>query len=570
MVQSATKQEIDRGLRRPSGASIMTTTSESEREHVLLRPTAAMVLLLALSFVYNGYFLTAGFFADEYFFLNMMRQDPLPYSRWLGMWSGDDMSWFGCIWWFEPETIGEFFRPLPSLIFEASIRLFGESAFPLHLFAIALHGLIAGNLFLIVRRLTSRPFVAMVAAVLFLSCEDHALTVGWISTFTDIVCVWFVTLALLIYLRWLESRRPVALIGSMLLLVLALLSKESAVLAPVAMVLMALLCPKGRDAETPGLDRADWAKRFKALLRDWASWAPAIMLMAAYLAFYKLHGFGGMNNAMYIDPFHYPGRYLAHLVLHLPVMWLATASSVPPSLVWMMPDALPFLAVAGLATFILIIAGLWSHRRQGLVVWSLVFYLLALLPQMSSDASERGLYLPAVGSSVFLAHLLTAIGFVARRLGERSLRPLLSRIMGWAVLLGVLAPGVVMAFAMPFVFVPDMSRMSQNAATIPPHIADRAPEHVIVLNTPGAFYYFVTPEMVTYDLGSSGQSARVVFHQRGSVGGADRRTKLCRPRRPTRLADEPLHRDGAAAGDTAKRTSLPIRAIHSHLAGDDL
>jgi len=480
----------------------MTTQTEPGREHLLLRPVPAMLLLVALAFVYNGYFLTTGFWADEYFFLNMHREDPLPYSRWLGMWSGDDYSSFGSIWWYEREAIGEFFRPLPSLIFEASMRWFGESAFPLHLFSITVHGLIAGNLYLLIRRLTARPFVALLAAIVFLSCEDHALTVGWISTFTDIVCVWFVTLSLVVYLRWLDSRRPAALVGSLLLLVPAFLSKESAVLAPLAMALMALYCPEGRDDEVPGFEWAGWKERVRRFLRNWISWVPAVALMAAYLVFYKLHGFGGMNNAMYIDPFGNPGRYLGHLVLHLPVMWLATGSPVPPSLVWMVPESLPVLAAAGVLTLGLLLAGLWSQRRRGLLVWSVVFYLLALLPQMSSDASERGLYLPAIASSIFLAHLLLAIGPIARRLGDTvKPPPRLARIVGWAVALGVLLPGAVMATAMPFVLVPDMSKLERHLATVPPLVQERDPEHVVLLNAPGAFYYFVAPEVVTYQLG---------------------------------------------------------------------
>ena len=93
-----------------------------------------------------------------------------------------------------------------------------------------------------------------------------------------------------------------------------------------------------------------------------------------------------LNNAMYIDPFNAPARYLSHLVSHLPVMWLATFSPVPPSLVWMAPKAIPILAIFGTAVFALIVAGLWSSRNRGFILWALAFYLLALLPQMSSDA----------------------------------------------------------------------------------------------------------------------------------------------------------------------------------------
>ena len=108
------------------------------------RTGLAIALLLLLSFVFNGLYLTAGFQADEFFFLNTLREDPAPFSRWLGLWAFEDMPDLSQIWWFEGEyDMGGFWRPLPSLLFEGSIRLFGESALPLHLLSVAAHGLVA-------------------------------------------------------------------------------------------------------------------------------------------------------------------------------------------------------------------------------------------------------------------------------------------------------------------------------------------------------------------------------------------------------------------------------------------
>jgi hypothetical protein len=109
----------------------------------------------------------------------MLREEPLPFSRWLGFWSTADYPALTSIWWFEGQGVTPFWRPLPSLLIEGSVRLFGERAFPLHLLSLVVHSLVGATLFLLVRRLTGRPLVALLAGLFFLSCEDHTMGAGW-------------------------------------------------------------------------------------------------------------------------------------------------------------------------------------------------------------------------------------------------------------------------------------------------------------------------------------------------------------------------------------------------------
>ena len=470
--------------------------------HPLLRTGPALALLVLVSFVYNWYYLTGGFQADDYIFLNMLRRHPLPYSRWLGLWSFCDVPTLESIWWFEGQGVSAFWRPLPSIIFEGSVRVFGEQAFPLHLLSVMVHGLVGGTLFLLVRRVTGRPLVALLAGLVFLSCEDHSMGVGWISTMTDLVCVLFVNLSLLTHALWLERRRPWTLAASLATLMCALLSKESAVVAPLIIVLMTLFVPRGCDEALPQPDVSSLRNRVGAFLRDWFSWTPAIALLIAYLMTYRLLGFGGISSGMYIDPFGHPGRYAAHLVGHLPVMWLATLSPVPPSLAMFLPATIPPLAVAGVVAFVVWVAGLRSMRSSALVAWAMALYILALLPQISTDASERALYFPAIGSSILLALLLVQIGPIARRIAPAARHsPILTRMVGWAVLVGVLAPGIVLSAAMPFMYLPSFEKLNQDAASIFPHLEERRPDHVVLLNTPGSFHTFYMSAIVRYHSG---------------------------------------------------------------------
>ena len=87
----------------------------------LLRPGPALGLLVLISFVFNWPYLMGGFLGEDYIFLNLLRQDPLPYSRWLGLWSVADLSSLTSIWWFEGQGVSAFWRPVPSLLFEGSV-----------------------------------------------------------------------------------------------------------------------------------------------------------------------------------------------------------------------------------------------------------------------------------------------------------------------------------------------------------------------------------------------------------------------------------------------------------------
>ncbi len=448
-------------------------------------------LFVLLSLALNWFYLLGGFQADEFFFLNSFREDPLPYSRWLGLWSTEGLSSISDIWWFEGGDLGVFWRPVPSLILEGSVRLFGERAWPLNLFGIVTHGLVAGLLFLLVLRLTERRALALLAGLFFIVCEDHSMTVGWIATLTDLVCSLFVAIALVAHAAWLRGRTPALMAVTLAALVLALLSKESAVVAPVLLALMSLLLPHGRERE----HRA----RLWTFLGDPPSWAPALIVLAVYLATFAMLGFGGISSGIYVNPLLAPGRWLAQLATHLPIMWLAALSPVPPSLAMLIPSVIPLLAVAGAVLFALFVAGLWWLRRSALAWWAMATFILALVPQMSAGASERALYLAALGSSVLLAMLCVEIGPIRRRSSAGTQRaPFRARAAGWATILVVLVPGVLLSIGYPFAYVPSGKSLRENVLTAVTHVEDRQARLALLLNAPGIFYVFYPPTIVDF------------------------------------------------------------------------
>ena len=465
------------------------------------RPWLVSVGLLLVSLAYNWRYLTGGFHADDLLLINLLREDPLRFSRWLGLWSTIDIPGLMSLWWRDPGVVGAFCRPLTSLVFEGSIRLFGERAFPLHLLSIVLHGLVASGLYLFVRRLTGRDLLAILVGVIYLSCEDHSLTVGWITTVADILCLAFMLLALNAHVAWLQRRRPPAMAVALTALVLSLGFKESAVVAPVLVVLATLCFPRGTDETLPSLGLSALRARVAAALRDPVSWAPAVLVFIVYLALYKTLGLGGMSNLAYVDPLSQPAAYLGHLVGHLPVMWLATLTPVFPSLAAFMPETLTALALTGLLAFAVWLLLLWPLRRRALTLWGMAAYLLALLPQLGADASERLLYVPYVGAAVVLGCMIVQIGPLARRVRPEVRPGRLARAGGWLALLAVVVPGAFLSAYYPHVMLPSLVAPERQALTALPHIREQRPDHVLVLNTGGMFMALYASGVLEYHQG---------------------------------------------------------------------
>ncbi|NIM91162.1 MAG: hypothetical protein GTO17_09465 [Candidatus Aminicenantes bacterium] len=460
-----------------------------------------LAVFILLSLVLNWPYLKGGFAGDDLLILNTIHKDSQPFTWWKGFWAVTDIPDLTNIWWKEAKLGGGFWRPVPSYVFLGFIRLLGENAFPLHLLSILLHGCIAFLIFLIVRRLTQKSLIAFLSGLFFLACEDHSMVIGWIATNTDILCVFFITLSLLFHMAWLKKRRPFALVGSLITLALALGCKESAAVAPLVLILMTFLMPGAKDEETT-LDLKTIRKRIPVFFRDWLSWVPSLVVLFLYLGFYSTLKLGGMNNLMYIDPLASPARYLSHLVLHLPIMWLATLSPIPPSLFWFFPSTLVPLAVAGLVLFALWIWALFPFLRRPLVLWALIVYLLALLPQMGADASERGLYFPLAAAGILLAISLVQINPFAKRLTPKGPRaPLFTRGFGWYLLVGVLASGLVLSAYYPFIYVPSFAGIERDTLTAQSFVEERKPDHVLVLNTGGPFITFYMGGTLEYHLG---------------------------------------------------------------------
>ncbi len=459
-----------------------------------------LLIFLILSVALYFPFLSYGFNLDDYFIV-LVAEEKIPVNPWLGLWSvsGEGVDGFNSLWWWEhDQPVARFFRPLPSLAVLGLFKLFGrDSACVLHGLSILLHGAAAYTAFRFLLALSGRYAVSLLAGFLFLICEDHSMTVGWIVTITDIMGLVLVNLALYFHVTGRSGGDGRRIILAVVFMVLALLCKETAIMAPAGIVLYEWwLAPR--------------EKRF------WWAWLPSVILGGAFLIFYRAMGFG-THNLLYTNPFNEPWTYLAGLAANLPIILAGALSVLPVGVALFVPKLILPLVIAGLVLFACFIAALWPYRRDRVIGYCLVLFFVALLPQMALPACERQLYFPFVFAGYPAAFLIFQIRYLRRFVsdvpaGLRRLGP----IMGGYLFLSCGVLGLFLTAYLPYKIWRSLGlpqRVVREALTA---AGDRIPEHLVMLNTSGPLVTLYVAPILHYQAGRA-HDARVLSSFNGRV-----------------------------------------------------
>jgi hypothetical protein len=153
------------------------------------------------------------------------------------------------------EDFNRYYRPVVTLAYALQFRAFGEAPLGYHAVSLALHlACVLLAFFWLTRRLASLGEAgllgALVGAALFALHPSRPETVSWISGSTDL---WMALFTLLGLHAWDRLQGPGRIVTTSLAFVLAVLSKEGAVLLPLLLAADACLLPVG--ASPPCRDR---------------------------------------------------------------------------------------------------------------------------------------------------------------------------------------------------------------------------------------------------------------------------------------------------------------------------
>lgn len=177
-----------------------------------------LLILLSTLVAYAGS-LKFGFSQDDWYFLYISVANNLPeVLNFFNPWAQSGFA---------------FYRPLGTqLYYFVSRELMGLSTAPLgmHIFMLIIHSLVGYNVYRLVSRMTKDTRLAVMTGVVYATSAVHFLSLYYIAATQQLLAALFSLLAVCDYLDRKRSR-------SAFFFLLALLSKEVAVVAPVVMVL---------------------------------------------------------------------------------------------------------------------------------------------------------------------------------------------------------------------------------------------------------------------------------------------------------------------------------------------
>lgn len=349
------------------------------------------VLILVLCGAMYGGYLDNGFHYDDE---HSIQQNP--HLRQLG----NIPDFFSDPGQFSVDAEKGMYRPLLLVSYALNFALGGFSVSGYHLFNLLLHALNACLVSWLARRLSGDARIGLVAGLLFAAHPLCTEPVNYISSRSDSLAALFYLLALGFFVRAEQDKDPRQRTWVRLSLVLALLSKESAITLPVLLLLYDYLF----------LSRQQWGVLWQSF---WRRHGPYWGLAAGYLLVLVINGFLGRSLGR-------PARELGvqlttqlkALAYYLYLLLMPARLNVEHQF-FVLPG---WLALQVLLPLGLVLSGLWllwRHRRQQdqavfLVLWALLALLPVMVMPLNVLVNERRLYLPCAAFCIGLAWLLRA------------------------------------------------------------------------------------------------------------------------------------------------------------------
>ncbi len=290
-----------------------------------------------------------------------------------------------------------YFRPLTIASLWLDLQMWGANFTGYHITNLVLHIIMSVTVYLLAIMMVRSRFFGLSAAFFFLLHPIHSLDIFWISGRTDMICGIFYISSLLFFIRYFKTEDLRYNFVSILLFILALLSKEMAVSLPLVALAYALIFEVGHFK-----DRVKEAFRLSSVF-----W----LVLIAYLAFRYLNiGDAAFSNADHnlANPlllFKNLAIYLGLLVIpggHIEIAQYFQANPMA-------------FAVAAIAAILVLVFSAGLFRRSRLLFFTLVFTLITLLPVLRL-VMRWYLYIPSVGICLGLAYLLYLTNRSKRRI----------------------------------------------------------------------------------------------------------------------------------------------------------
>ncbi|GFO70436.1 O-GlcNAc transferase [Geomonas limicola] len=342
------------------------------------------------------------------------------------------------VWAFQSVTMSNW-HPVAWLSHLLDVQLFGMVPAGHHLMSVVLHAVSAVLLYLLLERLTARPWRSLIVAALFAWHPLHVESVAWVAERKDVLSGLFFHSTLLLYVSY--TKRPTAAryLAALAVFALGLLTKPMLVTVPV-IILILDAWPLGRlVVNRQALSPATTVSRLLA------EKIPFLLLSVASSAvtIYAQHHGGSMAELRTVPVDLRVANALVSCLGYLrQAFWphdLAVLYPLPVSIA-------PAHAVGAAVLLCAITVGaLWCLRSFPYLAAGWLWYLVMLLPVIgliqvgAQSMADRYTYLPMTG--VFIG-VVWGVSDLLKRFswGGRAAAPLAGMVLavlGWATWLQV-------------------------------------------------------------------------------------------------------------------------------------
>lgn len=301
----------------------------------------------------------------------------------------------------------ELYVPLTTLTYLLESALLGMQPWHFHLVNMLLHLACVCCVFAFVRRITSSMTQAAIVATLFAVHPINTETVAWVSARKDLLSTFFSLSSILLYLGYREQGKRTTLAGCLLLFLLALLSKGTALMLP-GILLLIDWKQKRSDRRSVVLEKIPFFA-LSILFFIIALMGKSVLVAHASVTDMALMAF--RSTVLYVQLIFFP--------LHQSAIYLYERS---------VSITTPDIAASAIVVVALTAMALRFRSRYPAILFGWMWFILWLLPtyfHYSHDgvsvfvASDRYAYVAAIG--IFLA-LASAIDALLQRLATSRSR----------------------------------------------------------------------------------------------------------------------------------------------------
>ncbi len=313
-------------------------------------------------------------------------------------------------WWADPAWKVDLWRPLAAATHWVDWKLFGRTAWPMHLHSLALYGLTCALALALFRQRLPLA-VAGLAGLIFAIDSGHGIPVGWLANRSALLGCLFGLGALYAHDAWRGKASAAKPFGAwwpwapvgVVLTALGLLSAEGAVSIGAYLFAHAVFMDPLSRGEKDRFSARGFAKAFALLL-------PYLAVVAAWRAMYSAGGHGTYGSGLYVDPVGEWPVFAETLPPYLGALLLALFTLPESAAIAPLADPLRW-AYAAAAFGVLAVLGQAIRpllRESATARYYLLGAVLAILPACATVPSDRNLMMSSIGAAGLVALYLSS------------------------------------------------------------------------------------------------------------------------------------------------------------------